>query len=261
MPTDEGSARSWFAVAPPPPDNPTNRRTAIVMVRWALAVACAYLMIFSDTSSGVRGLGPVVIVAFLASNLVLGRLSNELVASARFAVGIAILDTLLIGASLFCAGQVSVELVVLFLGVLVLTIAGFRLGIIAAVTVALTVASLLMAGVMDSQSPLWRSSMLLRVPLLLSAAIVYAWLAEVGHKRDAAHTPTGMVEQLGRDLMLQLASIKRCQVALSEGTLSKAHSVLNEVAVQNQEMLTKVGAWPPPATDPHDAPATARNAA
>lgn len=255
MPTDESSEAD-----PGQATSATQRRSTVVMVRWALIIACAYLVVFSETTSGNRSLGPLVIVAFLASNLIVGRLPTTLVGTSRFGFGIAVLDTILIGASLYCAGQVSVELVVLFLGVLVLTIAGFRLGVIAVLTIGLAAASLLMMGLAGSH-PLLRSSMLLRVPFLLSAAMVYAWLAEVGHQKSAAPTTADTLDQLAHDLSLQLASIQRCQAAVSEGLMTVAQSVLNEIAVQNQEMLAKAGGWQPQATEPHDAPAVARSAA
>jgi len=255
MPTDATSDAD-----PTQTINAQQRRSTVVMVRWALIIACAYMVVFSESSSGTRGLGPLVIVAFLASNLVVGRLPTTLVGTSRFGFGIAVLDTLLIGASLYFAGQVSVELVVLFLGVLVLTIAGFRLGVIAALTIGLAAASLLMVGMAGSH-PLLRSSMLLRVPFLLSAAMVYAWLAEVGHQKSAPPTAADTLAQLAHDLSLQLASIQRCQAAVSEGLMTVAQSVLNEIAVQNQEMLAKAGGWQPQTTEPHDAPAAARSAA
>jgi len=256
MPTDESSEAD-----PAQATSANQRRSTVVMVRWALIIACAYMVVFSETRSGARGLGPLVIVAFLASNLIVGRLPMTLVGTSRFSFSIAVLDTVLIGASLYFAGQVSVELVVLFLGVLVLTIAGFRLGVIAVLTIGLAAASLLMTGLAGSH-PLLRSSMLLRVPFLLSAAMVYAWLAEVGHQKTAAPAATDTLDQLAHDLSLQLGSIQRCQAAVSEGLMTVAQSVLNEIAVQNQEMLAKAGGWQPQATELHDAPAAvARSAA
>jgi hypothetical protein len=228
--------------APSPTGRMQTRRDTIVLVRWALVIACAYLVLFSEGSSGARGLGPWVIVVFLASNLVVGRFSLEFLSTPRFVIGIGVLDSVLIGASLYCAGQMSVELLVLFLGVLVSAIAGFRSGLIAGITLGLTFASLLIVWFGGAQ-PLWRSSMLLRVPFLLAAALVYAWLSEAGRHLPSADgqadamRPSGYgVDALMQDLSRQLDAIKRCQTALANGSLAAAQTAMAEIAQQHREI-------------------------
>ena len=236
-------------------------RDTIVMVRWALTITCAYLVLFSEQSRGAVGLGPLVIVAFLASNLAIGRLPARSVASPPFHLGVAALDSVLIGLSLFVAGQLSVELVVLLLGVLVLAIAGIRLGIIAMLTIGLAVASLLMVSVNGSE-PLRHSSMLLRVPFLLAAAVAYAWLAEAGRpeRGEEAH-PADVVSDLARDLSQQFETIERCQAAAAQGLVSAAQGLLAEVAQLNLQMRAKAAGVQLQQVEPHHTPAVAHSAA
>jgi hypothetical protein len=255
----ESVANQQSASATSPVDHAAVRRSTVVMVRWALIITCAYMVLFSEQARGVAGLGPVVIAAFLASNLIIGRLPARAVSGPGFHIGIAALDTVLIGLSLFCAGQLSVELVVLLLGALVLAIAGMRLGIIALLTIALAVASLLMVWVNGSE-PLQHSSMLLRVPFLLAAAVAYAWLAETERPAAAGRT-ADVVGDLARDLALQFEAIERCQAAASQGLVSATQGLLAEIAQVNLRMRAQVADALAPEVPEHHAPAMVRSAA
>ncbi|HVO23612.1 MAG TPA: hypothetical protein VMW56_08290 [Candidatus Margulisiibacteriota bacterium] len=255
----ESVANSQSASATAAVDTAAVRRSTIVMVRWALIITCAYLVLFSEETRGATGLAPLVIVAFLASNLIIGRLPVSAVTGPAFRLGVASLDTVLIGLSLFCAAQLSVELVVLLLGVLVLAIAGIRLGIIAVLTIGLAIASLLMVWA-NGNEPLQHSSMLLRVPFLLAAGVAYAWLAETERPTADGHA-TDLVGDLTRDLALQLEAIERCQTAASQGLMSATQGLLAEIAEANQQMRSRIAGAPAPEVQVHQAPAMAHSAA
>jgi hypothetical protein len=242
-------------------NTPAAHRDTIVMVRWALTITCGYLVLFSEHPRGAAGLAPLIIVAFLASNLVIGRLPARAVSWPGFHLSIATLDTALIGLSLYCGGQLSVELVVLLLGVLVLAIGGIRLGIIAVLTVGLAAVSLLMVAANGSE-PLHHTSMLLRVPFLLAAAVAYAWLAEVGrHEPMGEAHASDVVGTLARDLSLQFEVIERCQAAASQGLVSATQGLLAEIAQANLQMRAKAAGVQLPEPEAHRAPAVAHSAA
>ena len=235
-------------------------RDTIVLVRWALIITCAYLVLFSEQSRGTTGLAPLVIVTFLASNLIIGRLPTRTIAWAGFYIGVAAVDTVLIGLSLFCAGQLSVELVVLLLGVLVLAIGGIRLGVIAALTIGMAGLSLLMVSVNGSE-PLHHSSMLLRVPFLLAAAMAYAWLAETGrHDPAEEKRAADVVGDMAQGLSQQFEMIERCQAAAAQGLVSATQGLLAEIAQANVQMRAKIAVQPPEVESPR-APAVAHSAA
>lgn len=217
-------------------------RGTIVMVRWALIIACAYLMLFSNGDSSTVGLGPIVIAAFLASNLVVGRVQEDRLRTRGFKVGLAALDTLLIAASLYLAQQLSVEILLLFLAVVVLAAVGLELAVIARITLALAVADVLLMWLTGNQLA-WRSSMLLRVPFLLSAALVYGALVEAGLRRsnEPHHIPLVAVDALSTALTSQRDAIERCQAALSGNGSSGAVNALNDILSQNQQMQVTMG--------------------
>ncbi|MGH7787468.1 MAG: hypothetical protein ACRERC_11415 [Candidatus Binatia bacterium] len=212
------------------------RLGTILHVQWALAIACAYLVLFGRESGDPHALGPLVVAGFLATNLVVGRLRPALAESALFGLALAAVDALLIVASLYLANQLSIELILLCLGILILAIAGLRIGPIALATLALT-ASYLAIVWFTGDATLWRSSVLLRVPLLFTAAIVYAWLVELGTRPrvDAIDEADEHAELLD-DVAAQWEAIQRCQAALSAGATSAADAALCEVAAQNQAL-------------------------
>ncbi len=224
---------------------PSPRRLATILhVQWALALACAYLVLFGRESGDPLGVGPIVVAGFLATNLIIGRVKPSVVESPLFGAAIAIVDAMLIVASLYVAGQLSVELVLLCLGILILAIAGLRIGSIAAATLALTAAYLAIVWYTGGGT-LWRSSVLLRVPLLFTAAIVYAWLVEMGTRgaavADAAADKTP-ADALRDEAVVQSEAITRCQAALRSGSMGDLDAALRDVAGQNQAIRMRVAA-------------------
>lgn len=218
--------------------------SAIVTVRWALILTCAYLMLLGRAEGVPPWVGPLLIAAYLASNLVVGRAAQPLPQATK--LGIAVLDSCFIAASLWVAGQLSVELLLLCLGVLVLAIAGLSVGTIAVVTIGLSLASLAVGWATGSAS-LTQSSILLRVPFLLGAAMVFALL--VDHRRGAGAAEGGdMMESLTAHVSQQNDAIRRCTAALADGAVNSARSAMEDVVFHNRQMAQKLGRFRPEGT-------------
>lgn len=213
------------------------RPATIVMVRWALILTCAYLMLLGPGTGLPYWVGPLLVAAYLASNLVLGRMASDHVTQ-PVVIGIAMLDTVFIAASLWVAGQLSVELLLLCLGVLVLAIAGLSLATIAAVTIGMSVASLLVGWTTGSERIL-ESSVLLRVPFLLGAAMVFALLVNGGRRASSAAPEDG--EQLGSQVARQNDALRRCTVALNTGSVVDAREALQDAIFYNRQMAQRIG--------------------
>jgi hypothetical protein len=216
----------------------------ILHVQWALAIACAYLVLFGRESGDPDGLGPLVVAGFLAVNLLVGRIRPATTTTPLFGIGLAAIDSLLIVLSLYVANQLSIELILMCLGVLILAIAGLRTGPIALATLALTLLYLAIVWFTGGIS-LWRSSVLLRVPLLFTAAIVYAWLVEIGSRGAAARvaaTGSDPADALLDEVVTQWDAIQRCQSALREGARASADEALREIAAQNQAIRMRANA-------------------
>jgi hypothetical protein len=221
-----------------------SRLMTILHVQWALAIACAYLVLFGRESGDPNGVGPLVVAGFLATNLVIGRLRPAAAERPVFGLVVALVDALLVVASLYVAGQLSIELILLCLGILILAIAGLRIGPIAVATFALTAVYLGIVWFTDGTG-LWHSSVLLRVPLLFTAAIVYAWLVELGSRGAAVraelatdHPAAALLDEVAT----QWEAVQRCQKALREGAMQDAVTALREVAAQNQAIRMRAAA-------------------
>ena len=227
-----------------------SRMSTIVTVRWALILTCAYLMLLGPSNTLPYWLGPLLVAAYLGSNLFVGRVAEQEM-SQGMKLGIAVLDSCFIAASLWVAGQLSVELLLLCLGVLVLVIAGLPLGIIAAVTIGMAVASLVVGWATGSERIL-QSAVLLRVPFLLGAAMVFAQL--VGGGRRGATSADGAGEGFSAHLAQQNEALRRCTAALTEGSVANAQEALQDAVFHNRQMEQRLGGNSQP-------DAAARNAA
>jgi hypothetical protein len=229
------AARHRLSVAGAEPSSDQSRLATILHVQWALAIACSYLVLFGRESGDPNGFGPIVVAGFLAVNLVVGRLPLAIVQRPLFGGALAVIDTLLVVASLYVAGQLSVELMLLCVGILMMAIAGMHTGPIAVATLALTTVYL---GVVwyTGGTTLWRSSVLLRVPLLFTASMVYAWLVELGSRGATQRIGTIAHPNLLDTLEAQRLAIERCGAALSAGVLHEAEAALKDVASHNEAM-------------------------
>jgi hypothetical protein len=212
--------------------------STIVTVRWALILTCAYLMLLGPGNALPYWLGPLLVAAYLASNLFVGRVAAQEM-SQSMKLGIAVLDSCFIAASLWVAGQLSVELLLLCLGVLVLAIAGLPLGIIAAVTIGMAVASLVVGWVTGSERIL-QSGVLLRVPFLLGAAMVFAQLVG-GGRRGGASLAGELGEGFSAHVTQQHEALRRCTAALNEGSVVNAREALQDVVFHNRQMAQRLG--------------------
>jgi len=226
-----------------------RRRETVVMVRWALILTCAYLMLFARDTGGPGWVGPLLVAIYLGSNLAVGRIPRAYFDLQSFKIGIAVLDTIFIAASLWVAQQLSVELLLLCLGVLVLAIAGLSLGTIAGVTLALSVLSLAVAWI-GGREIVWQSTMLLRVPFLLGAALVFALLVEGPSNRPRAAAPENtddLRDGLSVLVSQQNDAIRRCSVAMTEGAMSTAREALEDAVLHNRQMARALARLSPEA--------------
>ncbi|MBX3025860.1 hypothetical protein KF840_13210 [bacterium] len=218
---------------------------AIVTVRWALILTCAYLMLMGRSGGGAEvptWLGPLLIAAYLASNLAVGRAQQPY--SQGLKVGLAVLDSCFIAASLWVAGQLSVELLLLCLGVLVLAIAGLSVGTIAGVTIGLALASLAVSWLTGDAPPL-QSSLLLRVPFLLGAAMVFALLVDNRRGGAGPLDRDDLMESLSAHVTQQHDALRRCNAALADGAVKSAHTAMEDVIFHNRQMAQKLGRFRP----------------
>ncbi len=217
------------------------RYTTLMHVQWAFALACAYLVLFNENAVWTLS-GALLIVGLFGLNLVLGRLEPAWLTSSVFTIGLALVDIVLVAACLFVADQLTIEIGLLCLGVIVLSIAGLRIGTIAVVTLAMMVLYLITVWMTGSETFL-KSSVLLRVPLLFTSAIVFAWLVEAGSSStQTLEEVSSPVAEMDGKLDAQLAAIRRAQDALNEGVSGEAIAALEEVLEHNRGIQMRLRA-------------------
>lgn len=224
-----------------------KQRETIVLVRWALILTCAYLMLLGKDTAGPSWLPALVIAAFLASNLMVGRLARHYFGRQSFKIGVAVMDTCFIAGSLWVAQQLSIELLLLCLGVLVMAIAGLRLGTIAMVTIAMSALSVAGTWISGSQI-VWQSSLLLRVPFLLGAALVFALLVEgQGSQRAESVTPSAddLLDTIATHVAMQHDAIRRYSAAMADGATAAARDAMEDIVLHNRQMAQKLARWQP----------------
>ena len=199
------------------------RHSTILLVQWALALACTYMVLFSEHGRGIAGWGSVIVVAFLLTNVAIARVDSSTAQTRGFMAGVGLADALLIVASLYTSGQLSVELVLLCLGIVILAVAGLRLPTIAIASLGMMSAYMLVVVWAGDESP-WHTGTLLRLPFLFTAAVAYAWFVELG-SAGAVDRVAAMREELGT----QLQAIERCRLALGSAQAIDAEQALAEI--------------------------------
>ena len=215
-------------------ETPDARYTTLLHIQWAFALSCAYLVLFNEQAEWTVS-GALLIVALFSVSLILGRLGSNVLSKPGFIIALAIIDIALVTACLYVADQLSVQIVLLCIGVLVLSIAGLKIGTIALATLLMMGMYLLSVWLGGSES-FFRSSVLLRVPLLFTSAFVFAWLVEAGSSssRRMEQEVSEPLHELEDKLGAQLDSIEQCRNHLREGSSDGIESALEEIAKQNR---------------------------
>ena len=239
------AARPRAALVAPQTPSDQARLATILHVQWALAIACAYLRAVRARIGRSDGVGPDRG----------GRVSRHEPGRRPLAPGdrcsSRVFGSRRLPPSTRCwssppstsPGQLSIELVLLCLGILILAIAGLHTDRSRWRRWRLTAAYLGVVWFTGGAS-LWRSSVLLRVPLLFTAAIVYAWLVELGSRsaelRSRRWRRTPLHPRCSKSCLRRIrrsnAAPRRCRPAQS----ARAEAALRDVATHNRALQTDV---------------------
>jgi signal transduction histidine kinase len=174
-----------------------TRSRALVLLRYTFIIAVSYLLLVEhDFSSPPAGL-ILLILAALASNLVMSQLPARITDSTAFYAGIIIGDTVWITATLLYSGHFSAEFFYLYFFVLLLAAIGESLGLIAVGTLVVSTAYVLVLYVAGGSASLWSPRLLIRIPFLFTAAAFYGYLVDqVRRERQRARQEAEAVARL-----------------------------------------------------------------
>ncbi len=181
------------------------RSRALALLRYTLIIATAYLLLvehkFSSPPTGVS----LLILAALASNVMMMRLPARITDSTAFYAGIVLGDTVWVTAALLISGLFHAEFFYLYFFILLLAAIGESLGLIVVGTVVVCTAYVYVVSATGDSTPLRSSWLLIRVPFLFTAAAFYGYLVDrVRRERQRAREEAQTVESL-REIQGHLA--------------------------------------------------------
>lgn len=209
-----------------------SRIQALVLLRYTLIIAMAYLVLvehgFSSTPRGLL----LLIVAALASNVLVARLPVRITESTAFYAGVILGDTLWITAALIYSGLFGAEFFYLYFFVILLAGIGESLELILVGATAVCMAYVFVLSATGGSASLWSSRLLIRIPFLLTAAAFYGYIVDgvrrerqrareeaetVAHLEEVQHEVSEHAQQLERaneDLAREISERERAEQAL-----------------------------------------------
>lgn len=155
-----------------PPDR------AFRLLRYTLIVATAYLLLVEESLQLPPLPALLLIVAALASNVVISLLPPRLINSPYFGPAVIIGDTAWITAALLISGKFTAEFFFLYFFILLLAAIGETLWLIALAAIAVCGAYLYVMSATIGGWSWWSSPSLIRIPFLFTAAAFYGYLVD-----------------------------------------------------------------------------------
>jgi len=232
---------------------------AFLLLRYTLIAATAYLILVEGGFS-VPPVGIILlIVAALASNVIIAQLSLPLTGCTSFGMGIIIADTLWISAVLLQSGRFSADFFFLYFFVLLLAGIGENLVMIVMGAVASCIAYVYVLTATGGNWSMWNSPSLIRIPFLFTAAAFYGYLVDrARHERRRADMTTEELQveaqisaalvQVGREMSSSLDTpviLDRLgQVTTGVLRCDSSHTFLWQPAEQVYVPLAGYGAAP-----------------
>jgi len=163
-------------------DDRESSKRSVLLLRWLVIIATSYLALFS----GTYGAGStVLLICFIASNLLLTRVPVRLFFHTATLVALVIADSTIVSVALLLSPGLEGEVFILYFFVILLAAAGgsFTGVVVAAIVVPiLYVFSIALA---RGWSALLHTEVLLRLPFIFCVSVFYGFLSERA-RRDRA---------------------------------------------------------------------------
>lgn len=215
MGAESGSVPVPTAAPPPPRREMAEQLTpqrAFLLLRYTLIVATAYLLLVEE-SLRLPPLGALLlVVAALASNVVVSLLPARITASPWFGPAVIAGDTLWITTALLISGRFSAEFYFLYFFILLLAAIGETLWLIVLAAVAVCAAYVYVMAASGGTWSWWHSPSLIRIPFLFAAAAFYGYLVDRArqarqHAEEADRIKSEFVGTISHELRTPLTVI------------------------------------------------------
>jgi signal transduction histidine kinase len=205
-----------------------------VVLRYTLIIAMAYLLLVEHGFSSTPSVLLLLIVAALASNVLIGRLPPRITNSTGFNSCIVVGDTVWITVALLYSGVFGAEFFYLYFFVLLVAAIGENLGLIVVGVIAVCIGYIFVSYATGGTSWLWSSQLLIRIPFLFTAGAFYGHLVnrvrrEQQRASEEAHAVTRLekiqqelaeyssqLEQANMNLEREIAERKRAEAAFQQ---------------------------------------------
>jgi signal transduction histidine kinase len=201
-----------------------NGNRPFLILRYTLIVATAYLLLvereFALPAPGIL----LLIVAALASNVVIAQLSPQFINRRAFSVGIILGDTLWITTALLYSHQFEADFFYLYFFVLLLAAIGESLPVVALTAVVVCTAYLYVLTVNGTVLSLWHSPSLIRLPFLFTTAAFYGYLID-RNRRDQRLAREQAFSDLERLVAQRTADLTAANHELSAFAYSVSHDL------------------------------------
>lgn len=202
---------------PTPPGKPIRTQDqTIVLLRWVLIVATAYLMLFHRPLSETPPIVAVFIAAYLASNLIVGYLMPRVRSQRLFQTGIVLFDTLTVSAGLLLTQSAVSEFFVPYFVVMLVGTFTERLASVAGAAVLISLVHLATVAQFVGFDEFVASGHLLRMPFLFAVGLFFGHVVqrariaerEAERAREREHTQKEFIAGVSHDLKNPLGVIR-----------------------------------------------------
>ena len=202
----------------------TSGSRPFLILRYTLIVATAYLLLvereFALPAPGII----LLIVAALASNVVIAQLPPHVTNQRAFSAGVILGDTLWITTALLYSHQFEADFFYLYFFVLLLAAIGESLQVIALTALVVCAAYLYVLSVNGTVLSLWHSPSLIRLPFLFTTAAFYGYLIDRS-RRDQRRAREQAFADLERLVAQRTADLTATNHELSAFAYSVSHDL------------------------------------
>lgn len=225
-------------------DDTVDRQThTLLLLRWVLIVATAYLLLFHRASGSTSFVTNLFLAAYLASNLVVAALLRRSRSRTLLEMGVAVFDAGAVSLALLVTNDFSADFFLLYFVVILIAAITERLAFVVATAVLISILHLSTAMGHLAPSEFFASGALLRIPFLFVVALFFGHLAErvrsAEHGADEARRNERLITELVRDMIRDFKAPLGAIQAMTEILLEPETGPLT---LEQTELLRRVHA-------------------
>ncbi len=187
----------------------------ILLLRWALIIATAYLVLFHRPISETPPLVALFIAVYLGSNLAVGFLLRRIRTTRLLLIGVVLFDTLAVSIALLLTQKATSDFFLLYFVVMLIGTLTENLTSVLVAALLISLVNLYTVGHFLGMDELLRSGHLVRIPFLFVVGLFFGHLVqrarkaelEVREARAQRQTQTDFVAMLAHDLKNPLSSV------------------------------------------------------